>query len=347
MPSIRHLAAPAAAIVLCAPQAAWAADDHAVLAKGERAYRAEFPGTDFDKRSIELSEIVTDGPIRDSIPPIDKPKFMSVADAGHIGAFEPVVSVTIDGDARAYPLRILLWHEIVNDVVGGVPILVSYCPLCNSGVVFDRRLAGLPGGRPGGRLLSFGNTGRIRHYDMVMYDHETESWWQQFLGEAIVGELVGQRLKAIPSRLESMGRFRARAPKGKLLLPDDRKARAYGTSPYVDFERGSPAFPYKLPEGVRMLDRVVVVGDEAWTLRLVRRRRRIEAGDLVLTWEAGQNSIHDAKIIAFGRDVGNVVVQRREGGPGGKEGKLVDAVYDMAFAFAFRAFRPEGRLYTK
>ena len=333
MPSIRHLAALAAAIVLCAAQAVWAADDHAALTQGEQAYRAEFPGTDFDKRSIELSEIVTDGPIRDSILPIDNPKFVPVADAGHIGAFEPVVSVTIDGHARAYPLRILLWHEIVNDVVGGVPLLVSYCPLCNSGVVFDRRL--------GGRLLSFGNTGRIRHYDMVMYDRETESWWQQFLGEAIVGELVGKRMKAIPSRLESMDRFRARAPGGKLLLPDDREARAYGTSPYVDFERGSPAFPYKLPGGVRMLDRVVVVGDEAWTLRLLRARRRIEAGDLVLTWEAGQNSIHDSRVIAFGRDVGNVVVQRREGG------KLVDAVYDVTFAFAFSAFRPQGILHVE
>ena len=146
-------------------------------------WRQEFPHTDFTRRSIDLAEIVTDGPTRDSIPPIDEPRFVDVAKPGQIGAFEPVVSVVLNCDARAYPLRILLWHEIVNDVVGGVPILVSYCPLCNSAVVFDRRA--------NGRVLEFGNTGRIRHYDMVMYDRATESWWQQFLGEAIIGEMTG------------------------------------------------------------------------------------------------------------------------------------------------------------
>ncbi len=96
---------------------------------------------------------------------------------------EPVISVIINGDARAYPLHILLWHEIVNETISGVPGLVPYCPLCNSGVAFDRRL--------GGRTLNFGNTGRTRHFDMVMYDKETEGWWQQFLGEALIGSLTG------------------------------------------------------------------------------------------------------------------------------------------------------------
>ena len=293
-------------------------------------WRDEFPRTDFSKRSIKLSEIVTDGPKRDSIPPIDKPKFIAAADAGRIGPFEPVISIAIGGDARAYPLRILLWHEIVNDTVGGVPILVSYCPLCNSGVVFDRR--------HDGRVLRFGNTGRIRHFDMVMYDRNTESWWQQFLGEAIVGTLTGTRLRALPARLEALARFRARAPRGKVLVPDDPEARPYGVTPYVDFDKAAlgSRFPYDLPKGVRPTARVVVIGDEAWSMALLRRRRTVAAGDLVLTWEPGQNSIHDARVIAFGRDVGNVIVQRRTGRG------LVDVAYDVTFAFAFRAFRPNG-----
>ena len=89
---------------------------------------------------------------------------------------------------------------------------MSFCPLCASGVVFDRR--------KDGRRFDFGNTGRIRHYDMVMYDHQTESFWQQFLGEAIVGELTGVRLDPMPSRLESLDRFRARAPEGQVLVPN-------------------------------------------------------------------------------------------------------------------------------
>ena len=175
------------------------------------AWKREFPRTDFARASIPLDEIVTDGPRRDTIPPIDAPRFVPAADAKGIGPFEPVLGLIIDGDARAYPLRILLWHEIVNDVVGGVPVLVSYCPLCNSGVVFDRRL--------GGETLIFGNTGRIRHYDMVMYDRQSESWWQQFLGQAIVGARTGQTLTPIPSRLESLVAFRTRAPPASFWSP--------------------------------------------------------------------------------------------------------------------------------
>ncbi len=139
----------------------------AACAEEPADWRGEFPIADFDRRSIEYAEIVFDGAVRDSIPPIADPKFVPAAEAEDIGPLEPVLSIGVDGDFRAYPLRILLWHEIVNDVVGGVPVLVSYCPLCNSGVVFDRRV--------GGRVLEFGNTGRIRHFDMVMYDTATEA----------------------------------------------------------------------------------------------------------------------------------------------------------------------------
>jgi Protein of unknown function (DUF3179) len=118
-----------------------------------------------------------------------------------------VIGVVIDGDARAYPLRILIWHEIVNDVVGGVPVAVTYCPLCNTGIAFDRRV--------GEQVLELGTTGKLRNSDLVMYDRATESWWQQFLGEAIVGELTGARLTMLPSRLESFANFRERAPEGQ------------------------------------------------------------------------------------------------------------------------------------
>jgi len=264
---------------------------------------------------------VTDGPRRDQIPPIHKPTFVAAADAD-IGPNEPVIGLVIDGDARAYPLRILLWHEIVNDTVGGVPVLVSYCPLCNSGVVFDRRLDG--------RVLSFGNTGRIRHFDMVMYDLETESWWQQFLGEAIVGDLTGKRMKPLPARLESVTAFLARAPRGKLLVPNDPRIRPYGASPYVGFEDENPRAMrvYGLPDGIRPLDRLVIVGDEAWTMKRLRQEQVIREGDLEIRWSPGQNSIHDKRSIDRSRDVGNVVVQR--------DG--VDVPYDVTFAFAHRAF---------
>ena len=146
----------------------------------------EFPDTDFSRRTIDLTEIINDGNFRDLISAIDAPRFQPLSAVRVVGNLEPVLSLAINGDARAYPLRILLFHEIVHDVVGGVPVLVSYCPLCNSGVVYRRTLDG--------RVLEFANTGRLRHHDMVMYDRATESWWQQFTGEAIIGELAGRTL---------------------------------------------------------------------------------------------------------------------------------------------------------
>jgi len=291
----------------------------------------EFPATDFSKHSVPFEDIRTDGARRDSITPISAPTFKRADKIRDIGPLEPVLSVEIAGETRAYPLRVLLWHELVNDTIGGVPILVSYCPLCASGVVFDRRLDGT--------TLAFGNTGRLRHFDMVMYDHNTESWWQQFMGEAIIGTLTGKTLKPLPSRIESFELFRGAAPDAKVLVPTHAKARAYGTTPYVrmDSRRDKRSrFPFDIPEGVLPLERAVIVGDQAWPLERLKEKGRIEVDDLVLSWSPGQNSIHDARWIHFGRDIGNVTVQRKT------DQGLEDAVYDVTFAFAFSAFRPGG-----
>ncbi len=303
-------------------------------------WRLEFPKTDFGRASVPLSEIHDDGNLRDTISPIDHPVFQPVSAMTAMGALEPVLSVIVDGDARAYPLRMLLWHEIVNDTVGGVPLLISYCPLCNSGVVYDRRLDG--------EAVRFGNTGRIRHFDMVMYDHRTESWWQQFTGEAIVGARTGDVLTPWPSRLESLARFRERAPEGRVMIPADAMRQPYGQTPYygVDTLWDTQSrnmlrerYPYDLPEDVSPLSRVVVVGERAWSLDLLRKKGTLEDAGLVLRWEPGQNSIHDHPIVPEGRDVGNVVVQRR-----GEGKSLHDVPYDVTFAFAFRAFRPNGKI---
>ncbi len=295
-------------------------------------WAAEWPDTDFGKRSIAWAEITSGGPPKDGIPSIDEPAFVAVSEADDLADTEPVVGLVVNGEARAYPLRILTWHEIVNDTVGGVPVTVTYCPLCNSSIVFDRRLDG--------QVLDFGTTGKLRNSDLVMYDRQTESWWQQFLGEAIVGEMTGKRLTMLPSRLESFANFRARAPEGRVLVPNNRFMRSYGRNPYVGYDDpdGRP-FLYRgdLPDGIPPMMRVVAVGAEAWTLPLLRRQGRIVKDDLVLTWHAGQNSALDARSIARGRDVGNVVVQQAG----------TDAVHDVTFAFVFHAFHPDGTIHTE
>jgi hypothetical protein len=152
--------------------------------------------TDFSKHSVPLSEIIPGGPPRDGIPPIDRPVFETVAQAdAWLKPQEPLIHFAVGNDVRAYPLQILIWHEIVNDEVGGIPVMVTFCPLCNTAIAFDRRVAG--------RVLDFGTTGNLRHSDLIMWDRQTESWWQQMTGEAIVGELTGMRLTLLPATIVS------------------------------------------------------------------------------------------------------------------------------------------------
>ena len=294
-------------------------------------WRDEWPRTDFTRHSVGLDEIVSGGVPRDGIPSIDDPAFVPVVEA-ELPANEPVIGLIVEGDARAYPLRILIWHEIVNDLVGRVPVAVTYCPLCNTGIVFDRR--------QGGRVLEFGTTGKLRHSDLVMYDRTTESWWQQFVGEAIVGEATGQRLAMLPARLESLAAFEERAPDGKVLVAGDGALRPYGSNPYVGYDSSPAPFLYHglLPDGLAPLARVVRVGDQAWALDLVRAKGELTTGDLRLAWEPGQASALDRSTIAEGFDVGNVRVQRRTAA--GWE----DAVYSVDFAFAFHAFYPGSEI---
>ena len=198
-------------------------------------WKFEWPATDFSKKSVEYSEIISGGPPKDGIPSIDNPKFEPAKNARGLEDTVPVISFTMNGEAKAYPLGILMRHEIVNDKVGGIPVAVTYCPLCNSAIVFDARVDG--------KILKFGTTGKLRNSDLVMYDRTTESWWQQFLGEAIVGELTGTQLKMLPSRIESFAKFKARFPEGTVLKPAVPFGGRGGGNPYVGYDHSRPPVP--------------------------------------------------------------------------------------------------------
>jgi hypothetical protein len=193
--------------------------------------------TDFAHHSVPLTSILPGGPPPDGIPPIDHPRYTSIARAARfLAPGEPVIAVHVNGRARAYPLQILIWHEIVNDTLGGVPIAVTYCPLCNSAIVFDRRAAG--------RTLTFGTTGNLRDSDLVMWDRQTQSWWQQFSGQAIVGTLTGTGLTLLASQTLSFADFRGRYPTGDLLSRDTGFQRPYGQNPYGGYDTVPTARPF-------------------------------------------------------------------------------------------------------
>ena len=303
-------------------------------AQAPAEWQREWPRTDFSSHSVPLGEIASGGPPKDGIPSIDAPRFERVADLAMPPLpNEPVMSVEIAGDARAYPLSILVWHEIVNDTVGGVPIAVTYCPLCNSGEVFGREVDG--------EVTTFGTTGKLRHSDLVMYDRASESWWQQFEGRAIVGERAGDELERIPARMESFREFGERHPDGLVLVPSDPAARDYGRNPYLGYDSSAAPFLYRGDydgPGSPLMRVVAVPGlDEAWSFDFLREAGKVEAGDLVISWTPGQASALDAGRIAEGRDVGTVSVQRRLG-----DGGVEDVAYSVPFAFAFRAFNPDA-----
>jgi hypothetical protein len=180
-----------------------------------------------------------------------------------------------------------------------------------------------------------------------MYDRQTDSWWQQSTGEAIVGAMTGCHLRLIPSRLESFDRFRHRFPRGQVLVPNNPNARNYGRTPYVGYDAtGHRPFLYdgSLPEGIEPMERIVAVETapgrhEAWTLALLRHRGTVQSADLLLQWQPGQTSALDKASIRAGRDVGNVIVQRQQGD------RLVDVPYDVTFAFVFQAFRPNSPIH--
>jgi hypothetical protein len=167
--------------------------------------------------------------VRDGIPPIDRPRFVSQQRADEwLADNEPVLVVELDGTARAYPQQILIWHEIVNDDFAGRPIAVTFCPLCNSSLVFDRRVDG--------RELTFGTTGNLRHSDLVMWDRQTESRWQQIGGEAVVGELTGTKLMPLPAQTLSWEDFREKYPGGEVLSRETGFDRDYGRNPYEGYD---------------------------------------------------------------------------------------------------------------
>lgn len=308
-------------------------------ARIDRFKRQGWGETDFTQISIELDEILSGGPPKDGIPSIDQPIFKTVAQITDIADREPVLSLEINGDARTYPIRVLTWHEIVNDTVGGKPVTVTYCPLCNAAIVFERTVKG--------KELDFGTTGLLRNSDLVMYDRQTQSWWQQFTGEAIVGNMLGTKLTLVPARLEAFSLFKARHPNGKVLVPNNPGMRSYGANPYAGYDTTKAPFLYRgdLPTDINPMARVVVVrqGDKrlVYALELLTNKGEITSGDIVFKWQKGQASALDTRSIAKGREVGNVTVQRRT------SSGLEDLPYDVTFAFVVKAFHPEAQIIKK
>lgn len=351
-----------------------------VVSSAQKAQN-RFPGwkTNFEKRSIDLGELLPGGPPKDAIPAINDPQFVSPGEAANwIKPQEPVISVVVNNEARAYPLQILIWHEMVNDRIGDVPLLVTFCPLCYSALVFDRRAAG--------REFQFGVSGFLRNSDMVMFDRESESLWQQFTAEAIVGDLTGAKLEPVPSQIISFKQFSAAYPKGHVLSRETGYHRSYGRNPYEGYDDISRRpFLYRGKIDSRLAPMEKIIGltvngtSKAYPSSITRKRRviqdMIEGHPVIIFHADGAVSALDQSEISTSRQVGSIgVYDPRVDGQllsfAFKDGQFVDSetgsewditgrairgkmegraltplAHGYYFAFAWFAFKPDSQLY--
>jgi hypothetical protein len=254
---------------------------------------------------------------RDKIKPIDNPEFLNVEVASRVySEKEPVISIEHNGESKAYPLSILLANEIVNDEIGGLKIAATFCPLCYSALVFNRTITYSNKTRE----LTFGTSGMLRNSDLVMWDRQTESWWQQFTGEGLVGFYSGAMLEIVNSELIPFKKFKELYPDGKVLKQPEDYAFEYGTNPYEDYDEdpNKQPFLYKGTPDSRLpaTERVVgIYGDngvKAYPWSIIEKEKVIndefEGGPIVLFYSKGMVSVVDEKQISESRDVGSVSV---------------------------------------
>ncbi len=351
------------------------------FADSELRKNIEWRKTDFSKSIVNLEEIESGGPPKDGIPAIDKPKFISINHANKwLDSQEPVIVLTLAEHAHAYPLQVLIYHEIVNDELADIPVSVTFCPLCNASVVFDRRVEG--------KVLDFGVTGKLRMSDMIMYDRQTESWWQQFTGKGIVGAYAGTVLKQIPASIVAYGDFRETYPMGLVLSNDTGYSRPYGRNPYKGYDRvGDYPFLFsgKIDNRLPAMERVLfvrygeqqrlypfglvselsVINDELGNLKIaifgkhgtlsaldaeqIKNSKKIvsvtawsrQLDDQILSFEFSDNQIRD-------RETGshwNILGKATSGPYIGRQLNEVDS--GVHFAFAWLAFNPNSDIYHK
>lgn len=276
--------------------------------------------TDTLNKTLNLSEITVAVP-RNTFPAIDYPNFIGKTEG--LNSFfkhEPVISVYIKGEAKAYPLNMLTMHEISNDSLGGIPILPTYCPLCNSSMVYDRRLTH----KGKEYLLDFEVSGMLRNSDMIMADKQTETWWQQLMGTGLVGVLAGADLTIIPSMVISVNDFFERYPKGKILSPKTgtNAQSSYGKNPYVNYD-SKDNLPYdmyfdleKLDSRLLPMERIIDIkgtdGYKIYPFSIIAKKGVINdvysGKNIVIFYKEGTVSVLDSKDISKSKAIGSATV---------------------------------------
>ncbi|HAS42011.1 MAG TPA: hypothetical protein DCS93_16140 [Microscillaceae bacterium] len=273
--------------------------------------------TDTTIHTVPLEEFKALLP-RDGIPPIDRPKFFTQKQAlQNYFEHEPVIALEIEGVAKAYPLNVLTYHEIVNDKIGEVPVTATYCPLCNAAIIFDRRLT-YKGKK---YILDFGVSGMLRKSDMVMWDRQTQTWWQQIVGEAVVGKLAGATLTQLDAQIISLKEFFKTYPKGEVLSTDtgfEKMKKRYGKNYYKGYDSSVQPRLFKgkvdsrLPAMERVIDIYFQGKYKIYPLKIIQKwgviNDRFKRKNLVIFHQYGTRSILDKQDIQASKNIGTTTV---------------------------------------
>ncbi len=299
-------------------------------------YKRQWNLTDFSSKSVVLSQIIDLSPAKDKPPAIDRPKFRPNDDVEFFEDNSPVILVTHNGVARAYPLSLLLFHQVVNDELDDLPLCITYCPLTNSSIVYERKLGNL--------VLDFGNTRKAYLSNSLIYDRETQSWWEQYTGLAIVGRYTDSVLNKYPSTIIPYSKFRSLYPDGLVLVPNRKSAHNYGYTPFAKYDSQDHAALYQFDypyTDLHQLSYLVEIDGYAITLDYIKSHEHVAWGNTLITYKSGMPSVLDAKRVISGRDIGYVELTAVD------DTKPHAISYNMPFAFAFKAFNPEKDIFYK
>ena len=281
-------------------------------------------GFDFSKHSIPLDEIHDGGPPKDGIPALFDPQFIEAEEADYLKSPDRILGIVINGEVKAYPIRILNWHEMVNDRVGGKDVLITYCPLCGIGIAFDAKV--------NGKRMLFGVSGKLYNSDVLFYDKETESLWSQLKMEAVTGTLTGQKLIPLPMVYTTWQDWKEKHPDTKVLSSKTGHFRDYERNPYEEYAKNQEIlFPTsfkdkRLPAKTWVIGIIINGKAKAYSLT-----KLLNSPPLIQDVIGGQE-------IEIEFDSTNQTVEVKD-----KTGNLIPAI--QSYWFAWSAFYPETELY--
>lgn len=279
-----------------------------------------------EKNLVNPDKIVSGGPGKDGIPSIDHPIYNTVNEADRwLNDNEIVMALEYNGKKRVYPLQIMLWHEIVNDEINGEPVLITYCPLCESTLAFERMIMG--------KGVEFGTSGKLYNSNLVMYDRKTDTYWSQLTGQAIVGELTGEKLTSISIDAVYWGDWKKAHPDSQVLSRDTGAMRPYGDDPYTDYYNDSSLiFPVEHRDD-RIHPKTVVFGVEINDSFKAYQEDDLKELDII------RDTIGGNEIEIKRNDIGVVRVTNLDTGE-----KIVKV---RTFWFSWYTFYPETALYSE